>query len=411
MATTRCYLDTRAAKSENIAPLKMAINHRGKTALINLELKIRPNQWDEKLQTVINHPNKMQINYLISKKRLEIEGAFLKLMEEERINLMTAQEIKDFIIGKDKRKRNIEKNLFIYRFEKFMSRKKSGTYKIYERTLKHIRQFAVNADRLRFEDITRDWICDFEAFLAETQTKNGRNIHLRNIRAVFNDAIDNDVTSFYPFRKFKIKPVATRKRSLSVEQLRILFNYPIETWQEKHLDIFKLIFFLQGINIADLCNLKFMTSEGRIEFNRAKTNRFYSIKVEPEAMEIINKYRGKNYLIDIKDIYQHHEDYLKRMNMALKKIGTSEKVKVPTRTQRTKTITRITPLFPDITTYWARHTWATIAASLDIPKETIAAALGHGGNTVTDIYIDFDQRKVDEANRKVIDYVLEKGNQ
>ena len=56
----------------------------------------------------------------------------------------------------------------------------------------------------------------------------------------------------------------------------------------------------------------------------------------------------------------------------------------------------------------ARHTWATIAASLDIPKETIAAALGHGGNTVTDIYINFDQKKVDDANRKVIDYVFHK---
>ena len=65
------------------------------------------------------------------------------------------------------------------------------------------------------------------------------------------------------------------------------------------------------------------------------------------------------------------------------------------------------PLFPDISTYWARHTWATIAASLDIPKETISAALGHEiGSRVTSIYIDFDQKKVDEANRKVMDYVL-----
>ena len=64
------------------------------------------------------------------------------------------------------------------------------------------------------------------------------------------------------------------------------------------------------------------------------------------------------------------------------------------------------PKFPGISSYWSRHTWATIAASLDIPKETIAAALGHGGNTVTDIYIAFDQRKVDEANRKVIDHVF-----
>ena len=64
------------------------------------------------------------------------------------------------------------------------------------------------------------------------------------------------------------------------------------------------------------------------------------------------------------------------------------------------------PLFPKISQYWCRHTWATIAAELDIRKETIAAALGHGGNSVTDIYINFYMRKVDEANRRVIDYVL-----
>lgn len=59
-----------------------------------------------------------------------------------------------------------------------------------------------------------------------------------------------------------------------------------------------------------------------------------------------------------------------------------------------------------MSSHWARHSWATVAASLDIPKETIAAALGHGGNTVTDIYIDFDRQKVDDANRRVIDWVF-----
>ena len=64
------------------------------------------------------------------------------------------------------------------------------------------------------------------------------------------------------------------------------------------------------------------------------------------------------------------------------------------------------PLFPDLSSYWSRHTWATIAAELDIPKETISAALGHNiGSAVTSIYINFDYKKVDDANRKVIDYV------
>lgn len=54
-----------------------------------------------------------------------------------------------------------------------------------------------------------------------------------------------------------------------------------------------------------------------------------------------------------------------------------------------------------LTMYWARHTWATIAAGLDIPTDTIAAALGNGSHTVTDIYIRRDASKVDEALRQV----------
>ncbi len=60
----------------------------------------------------------------------------------------------------------------------------------------------------------------------------------------------------------------------------------------------------------------------------------------------------------------------------------------------------------ELTTYWARHSWATIARKLKISKDTIALALGHGSHTVTDIYIEEDMAEVDEANRKVLDYVL-----
>lgn len=65
------------------------------------------------------------------------------------------------------------------------------------------------------------------------------------------------------------------------------------------------------------------------------------------------------------------------------------------------------PVCSELTTYWARHSWATVAAELDIPKETIAAGLGHNiGSPITSIYIDFNLKKVDKANRKIIDYVL-----
>ena len=64
-------------------------------------------------------------------------------------------------------------------------------------------------------------------------------------------------------------------------------------------------------------------------------------------------------------------------------------------------------IIQNITTYWSSHSWATIAASLDIPDDTISLALGHAGaNSTTSIYIERDMRKVDAANRRFIDYVL-----
>jgi len=90
------------------------------------------------------------------------------------------------------------------------------------------------------------------------------------------------------------------------------------------------------------------------------------------------------------------------MNRNLKRLGP---VKIGARKNGRAGKKEYEPLFPSLSTYAARHSWATIAAGLDIPKETIAAGLGHGGNSVTDIYIDFDQRKVDAANRKIIDYL------
>lgn len=289
---------------------------------------------------------------------------------------------------------------FVKHYEQFMESKTNrGTRGVYKHTLDRIRAFDKNVDNKMFEDIDLKWLTDFEAFCAKTACKNARNIHLRNIRAVFNNAIDYGITTAYPFRRFKIRPEATRKRSMSVEELRRLFDYPVEDYAEIYRDMFRLIFMLVGINSVDLHGLKSITRDGRIEYKRAKTGRLYSIKVEPEAMEIINKYRGVNGLLCIADRWIDSRNFRHQCNKALQKIGQVE------RKGRGGKKT-ITAEFEGVTTYWARHTWATIAASLDIPKDTIAAALGHGGDTVTDIYIDFDQKKVDAANRRVLDWVL-----
>ena len=102
---------------------------------------------------------------------------------------------------------------------------------------------------------------------------NSRSIHMRNLRAVFNYAIDNEITDNYPFRRFKIKSEVTRNRDLSVETLReIMKMEDLEEWEVKYRDFFMLTFMLIGINVIDLCNLKEIRN-GRIEYIRAKTHK------------------------------------------------------------------------------------------------------------------------------------------
>lgn len=292
---------------------------------------------------------------------------------------------------------------FISHFQSFLSGKTNkGTKGVYQHTLDRIRLFDSDIDKKTFEDVDLKWLTEFEAFCARTAGKNARNIHLRNIRAVFNNAIDYELTSAYPFRRFKIRPEATRKRSLSVEELRELLSWPVEPYAEIYRDMFVLIFMLIGINTVDIFGLKEI-HKGRIEYKRAKTGRLYSIKVEPEAMEIIKKYQGTNGLLCIADRWSDHRNFRHQLNKALQRIGEVER-----KGRGGKKI--ITSAFPGLSSYWARHTWATIARKIGVSVDDIALALGHADDKhqTTFIYIDDEQVReaVDVANRRVLDWVL-----
>ena len=157
--------------------------------------------------------------------------------------------------------------------------------------------------------------------------------------------------------------------------------------EEWAVDVARLIFYLIGINTVDLFNLEEYDG-GYIHYRRAKTGTLYSIKVEPEAAALLEKYRGREHLLNFRERFKHLESFKAKINKTLKGIASKD------------------PRIPVMTSYTFRHTWATLAAELDIPKETIAAGLGHAQNaTVTDVYIDFNRKKVDAANRRVLDYV------
>lgn len=397
MVTVNFYLDTRRMKGNGKYPIRIHIRHKGKF-LISTKFDAYVDTWGG------NEYNRKEANYKAKNIALRnlinrIERRIYELDDSGSLLIMSdkmlKEDIKNFISGNHMS----EERTFVSVLDEFMATKSNaGTKTTYTTTRNKIIVFDKGCT---LSTIDRGWLVRFEKWMSDCGMKiNAYAIHLRNIRAVFNYSIDEGYTELYPFRKFSIKKEETRKRSLTVEQLRELRDYHCEKWQEKYRDIFMLMFYLIGINAADLFNAKPENLvNGRLEYKRAKTGKLYSVKVEPEAMAIIEKYKGKNYILDIMDTFANYKNFLHRMGVSLKQIGKMERIGRGGKKVRT-------PLFPELSSYWSRHTWATIAASLDIPKETIAAALGHGGNTVTDIYIRFDQQKVDEANRKVIDWVL-----
>ena len=383
MITTRLYLDTRRSDDNSPAPLKLAIYWKGSESYLFTGFKLPPAKWDPKARAAKDSPTQLSVSMF----KMKVDTLLLEWQNEHRLDGLNSSDIRR-MLERELSPGAADKARFLSRMEAYAaSREKPRTTEIYKATIDRIRAFDRLADALRFEDITIEWLESFDSFLARTSKKrNSRNIHFRNIRAVFNDALKKCITTYYPFRSYEIRQEPTMKRALSVEQLRTLFAGAVQPWQQKYVDFFKISFMLIGMNTEDLVHASGVVG-GRLEYYRAKTYKPYSIKVEEECAEIIERYRGKSRLLNIMDTYGNTHNWTSRIDKALKDISE--------------------PLgLPRISMYWARHSWATIAAELDIPKETITAALGQSSSTVTDIYIKFDRAKIDRANRQVLDYVL-----
>jgi len=387
MITTRIWLDTRAVAKGQEAPLKLCLVRQGKAAYISLNIIVLPSQWDKAQQKILDHPNKRNLNSYLENRKTQIDNIIRDLIVKGKLRNLTITQIKNEVMNVLEPKVD-GSELFIARFIAYMDKAKAERTKaIYKATLDHMVKYDTKVRNLGFDDITRNWLEGFDEYLSKTSpSRNTRNIHFRNIRAVFNAAIDDGITNYYPFRKFKLHDEETRKRNLSKEQMRMLLSINCKPFQRKYIDCFLLMFYLSGINGVDLLNATpNQVVNGRLEYTRSKTGKLMSVKIEPEAEEIINKYKGTTRLLKWGERLKSYKSFMMKLNDTMNEY------------------------IPNCTSYYARHTIASLAAELDIPNETIAQILGHHdeGHKTTLIYINFEQTKADKACRKIFDYIRE----
>jgi integrase len=230
-------------------------------------------------------------------------------------------------------------------------------------------------------------------------TDAGLYNYMRDLRTLFNAARekynDEDLgiirVSHYPFNKYKVgSPPDTKKRNISIKLIiRIIeCKVPKNSRAELAKDLFLLSFFLCGINAVDLYHItKANVKKGRLEYNRSKTkgrrkdNAFISIKIINEAVPILD-----NYIEKLRDRYSSSKGFDGALSKGMKKL---------------REITGI----PEITYYWARHSFANCARNdCRFSKDDIALALNHvdNGHKTTDIYIAKDWKIVDEVQISVV---------
>jgi len=338
----------------------------------------------------------------------------------ERLKYLSTSDIIQFLERRD----DGDVDFFSFSMQKIEEIKSDGRTSTAQSMLTAIKSFKkfLGKDSLPINSMTSTLCRDFYKSLEKGGFNRRQTLYLANIRTLFNLAknelndedLDVYVVKTNPFRKFKIpmqKP-SQKERALSVEQMKLIYNLPYSEnrsgvhkgqfiREDMAKDVFILSFLLVGINTVDMFKLTDYDGE-YISYNRSKTSRkrddnaFIKIKVPEEAKSLMGKYKGKKRVFEFYKHYASHGTFNQNVNKGLKEVA-----------KRIKELHGVD--LGNLTFYAARHSWATIAINdVGIDKYTVHTALNHVDEAmkITDIYIKKDFSIIDDANRKVIDYVL-----
>lgn len=242
-------------------------------------------------------------------------------------------------------------------------------------------------------EIDLRFIRRYEDFLYNNGVaENTVSYYLRNLRTLYNQAVVDGYHPHgeYPFVKAQTRPAKTVKRALSREDLQALANLKLEDAPELKFarDLYLFSFYAQGMAFVDIVLLKKSDIyNGVLTYSRHKSKQFIRIAVTPQMQELMDKYEteGKYVFPIIRDNssseYTQYRLALGRINRHLKRIAAMIDVKIP------------------LTTYTARHTWATLARDCGAPVSVISAGLGHTSEEMTRIYLkEFDVSQLDKVN-------------
>ena len=252
-------------------------------------------------------------------------------------------------------------------------------------------------DDIPLDRVDSGLMVEYESYLkADGVCPNSSSFYMRGLRAIYNRAVDKELTvQRNPFKHVYTGIDKTVKRPIPLETVRLIrdLDLTLEPALDLARDLFMFSFYTRGMSFIDMAYLKKSDlKNGILSYRRQKTGQQLFIKWEKPMQEIINKYDTTEtpYLLPVikdmeRDRRRQYKSAVHRINYLLKRLGKQVGLTIP------------------LTTYVARHGWASIARSKNIPVSIISEAMGHDSEKTTLIYLaSMDTSAVDNANSIIL---------
>ena len=397
-----CYTSKKLANGDH--PLMLRVCKDGKKKYQSLGISVNPQHWDfDRSKPKPDCPNKELILKLILEKEAEYQNKVIELAAYQRE--YTASSL---LKTKDKILLKTVDEYYQELIQGLITKDKRGNSRVYRDSLNSLKRFNNEKLDFFFDEIDVDWLNEYESWLkgkgcADTTI----SVLFRTLRSAYNKAVENNNVRKVenPFKKFKVSKfnTKTQKRAISKDDIKKVMNIDLtsqRTYMRLSRDIFIFSYLCGGVNFTDIANLRLShIINNRLVYVRQKTKKRISIPLQQEAVAIIDSYSSgqldsDEYIFPILSKHKHKTE-LQRYNRVHKMIG---KVN-----DYLKQIAKLVGIETNLTSYVARHSYATVLKRSGVNIALIGETLGHSDLKTTQIYLDsFENEQIDEAMKNLL---------
>ena len=382
----------------NESPLMIRVCKDRKMKYQSLGISILPKYWDFKANKPTSKcPNKEYIERLIAEKVKVYTDKVIEFKSQEKEFTATSLMEK---VNKPVKRKTVQEvfNQYIQELESANRLRYADMYKC---TMHSLIKFNKHLD-IPFSDMDTIGLKRYEVWLqSQGLAINTLGTRFRHLRVIYNFAIEEKIvkSEYYPFNSFKVSKLSqtTAKRSIQKDEILSVLNYQGQTPLEcLAIDLFTFSYLAAGINFGDIARLtKDNILENRLIYIRKKTQKQIKVSLQEQAIKLIQKYSMPDnpYLFPILSSFHKTEQQkvnrihkiIAKVNKSLKEIG--ERLNIPI----------------DLTTYVARHSFATVLKRSGVNTSLICEALGHSSERVTQIYLDsFGNDQMEDAMKNLL---------